>query len=67
MSGSDAPLIRSRGSRCLGIPVYYMALAIALPTAIAIVTLLERQIAVASLPVVTIKMLDVPAAFEPGT
>jgi hypothetical protein len=44
-----------------------MALAIALPTAIAIVTLLERQIAVASLPVVTIKMLDVPAAFEPGT
>jgi plastocyanin len=44
-----------------------MVLAMALPTAIAIVTLLERRIAVASPPVVTIKMLDVPAAFEPGT
>jgi len=44
-----------------------MVLAIALP-AVAIVTLLARRTAVASQAVVvTIKMLDVPAAFEPGT
>lgn len=66
MSGSDAPFKNSRGSRCLPTAVYYVVLAIALP-AVAIVTLLARQTAVASQPVVTIKMLDVPAAFEPGT
>ena len=67
MSGNDAPLIKSRRSRSPSIPPYYLVLAIALPAAIAIVALLERRIAVASQPAVTIKMLDVPAAFEPGT
>jgi len=67
MSGNDAPFIKSRCSRSLSIAVYYMVLAIALPAALAIVTLLARRTAVASQPIVTIKMLDVPAAFEPGT
>lgn len=67
MSGNDAPLIKSRRSRSPGIPPYYVVLAIALPAAIAIVALLERRTAVASQPAVTIKMLDVPAAFQPGT
>ncbi|MBV8136037.1 MAG: hypothetical protein JO121_10460 [Deltaproteobacteria bacterium] len=67
MSGNDAPLINSRRTRSPGIPPYYLLLAIALPAAIAIVALLERRTAVASQPAVTIKMLDVPAAFEPGT
>lgn len=67
MSGNEALLIKSRRSCSRGIPSYYMVLAIALPAAIAIVALLERRIAVASQPAVTIKMLDVPAAFEPGT
>ena len=67
MSGNDAPLINSRRTRSPGIPPYYLVLAIALPAAIAIVALLERRTAVASQPAVTIKMLDVPAAFEPGT
>jgi plastocyanin len=66
MSGSDAPFKKSRGSRYVPTAVYYMVLAIALP-AVTIVTLLARRTAVASQPVVTIKMLDVPAAFEPGT
>jgi plastocyanin len=67
MSGSDALLVESKDSRSLSIPVYYVVLAIALPAAFAIVTLLAKRTAVASQPVVTIKMLDVPAAFEPGT
>jgi plastocyanin len=67
MSSSDAPFIESRRNRSPSTPVHYVVLAIALPAAIAIVTLLARRTAVASQPVVTIKMLDVPAAFEPGT
>ena len=67
MCGNDAPLIRSRRGRFPSIPPYYMVLAIALPAAITIVALVERRTAVASQPAVTIKMLDVPAAFEPGT
>ena len=67
MCGNDAPLIRSRRGRFPSIPPYYMVLAIALPAAITIVALVERRTAVASLPAVTIKMLDVPAAFEPRT
>jgi plastocyanin len=67
MSSSDAPFLESRRSRSPNRPVPYVVLAIALPAAIAIVTLLARRTAVASQPVVTIKMLDVPAAFEPGT
>ena len=67
MSGSDALFIKSRRSRSPSTAVYYVVLAIALPAAIAMVTLLARRTAVASQPVVTIKMLDVPAAFEPGT
>jgi plastocyanin len=66
MSGNDAPLVRyKRGS--VRIPIYYMVLAIALPATIAILTFLEMRTAIASQPVVTIKMLDVPAVFEPGT
>jgi len=67
MSGSDAAFINSKRGGSLGTSVYYVALAIALPASIAVVTLLPRQTAIASQPVVTIKMLDVPAAFEPGT
>lgn len=67
MSNSDARFIESRRSHARSIPMYYVVLAIALPAALAIVTLLARRTAVASQPVVTIKMLDVPAAFEPGT
>jgi len=44
-----------------------MVLAIALPATIALVGFLENRTAIASPQVVTIKMLDVPAAFEPGT
>jgi len=66
MSGSDAPFKKSRRTRRVRTVVYYMVLAIALPT-VAIVTVLARRTAVASQPVVTIKMLDVPTAFEPGT
>jgi plastocyanin len=67
VSGNHAPLIKLRRSRSPSIPLHYMVLGIALPAAVAIVTLLERPTAIASQPVVTIKMLDVPAAFEPGT
>ena len=66
MSGNDAAFINSKRSRSLSIPAYYIVLAISLPAAIAVVTLVARRSAVASQPVVTIKMLDVPAAFEPG-
>jgi plastocyanin len=67
MSANETLLIESRRSRHLSIPLYYIVLAIALPAAVAIVTFLERPTAIASQPVVTIKMVDVPAAFEPGT
>jgi plastocyanin len=66
MSGNDALLIRSKPGT-VRIPVYYMMLVIAMPATIAILTFLEMRTAIASQPVVTIKMLDVPAAFEPGT
>jgi plastocyanin len=66
MSANDALLVRSK-SGSVRIPVYYMMLVIALPATIAILTFLEMRTAIASQPVVTIKMLDVPAAFEPGT
>ena len=67
MSGSDARFMESRRSRSRSTPMYYVVLVIALPAVLAIVTLMARRTAVASQPVVTIKMLDVPAAFEPGT
>jgi plastocyanin len=67
MSSSVALFLESRRSRSPNRPVHYVVLAIALLAASAIVTLLARRTAVASQPVVTIKMLDVPAAFEPGT
>ena len=67
MFGSDVRFIKSSSSRSRNIPMYYVVVAIALPVVLAIVTLLARRTAVASQPALTIKMLDVPAAFEPGT
>ena len=67
MSNREARFIESRRNFSRSISMYYVVLTIALPAALAIVTLLARRTAVASQPVVTIKMLDVPAAFEPRT
>jgi len=67
MTANDARLVKPRRPRSVGIRGYYIVVALAVPVAIAIVALLERRAAIASQPVVTIRMLDVPAAFEPGT
>jgi plastocyanin len=67
MFDNGAPPVNSKRRRSASNPMCYMMLAIALPATIAILTFLEMRTAIASQPVVTIKMLDVPAAFEPGT
>jgi len=67
MFGKDEILVRSKRGRSISLSLYLMVLAIALPATIALVVFLEKRTAIASPQVVTIKMLDVPAAFEPGT
>lgn len=67
MFGNDEILVGSKRGRSISRSLYLMVLAIALPATIALIAFLEKRTAIASPQVVTIKMLDVPAAFEPGT
>ena len=67
MFGNDETLVKSKRGRSISRSLYLMVLAIALPATIALIAFLEKPTAIASPQVVTIKMLDVPAAFEPGT